>query len=224
MNQCTCPAHAKATQVLPVTAVLEAAGHVDPWVDALANVHRVVLLEHPSVGRITWMGEAWSSPGGRARAVASVSIESEKDASSVDLEVRICQDPGKDPYAYVEWAPIKKRALKFYKRLEAFGLFKSINQKGGRCGKNGCKTCKNGGRHVATSRVVLGRLILAASGVQVFGMECDHMSNSCGASFGGFDTLDNRRAVLQALTPMAHRQKPRIFRTSNRTSAGGSTP
>jgi hypothetical protein len=184
------------------------------WDDSLEPIRHVVLLDQPGVCRIDWIGEVFPIRDWKAMAAASIYIASEKDGgATVELSVRLCQEKGQDdPYAYVEWMPIKQQCQKLYKRLEAFGLFRSINQKGGRCKDASCGVCKRGRGHRATTTVVLGRLILAASGVQVFGMEADHLENSCGGAFGGFDTLDNRREVLQALTPEEHRRKARKFR------------
>lgn len=186
------------------------------WAESLANIYRVILLDAQGVCRIEWCGEVLRGRDGRAGIVAWVFINSFMEpGGSVEVVLpvgrpsqRTAQD---DPYAYVEWPPLREKTPRLYKRLEHFGLFKSINQTG-KCAKGAnCQTCSGGGRHKPTRTVVLSRLVLAADRVQVFGMEADHLDSASGDKFGGFDTLDNRREVLQALPPDEHRRKPRAW-------------
>lgn len=198
------------------------------WAESLADIHHLVLLDHVGTCSIEWCGESWRGLDGKARVPAMVYVTSFMEPGGL-VEVvlpvgrpsqRTAQD---DPYAYVEWPPLREKTPRLYKRLEHFGLFKSINQTG-KCAKGAsCPTCSGGGRHKPTRTVVLGRLVLAASGVLVFGMEADHLDSASGDKFGGFDTLDNRREVLQMLFPREQRRKPRIWkgRTGGATAADG---
>lgn len=170
----------------------------DPWCrwdESLADIRHDVLLDRPKVCLLWWGGEILRHrTTGRALSGSFLFVTSFMEPAgpvTIELPVTLRQpSPVDDPYAYVPWAPLKKLTPRFYKRLAAFSLFKSINQK-------------------ATQTVIVSRLVLAANGQDVFGMEAHHLPGASGEKYGGFDTLDNRVDVLQPLTPEEHRRVPR---------------
>lgn len=121
------------------------------------------------------------------------------DTRTMKLEITSKIDPGSRPlaltvrmttsreYLMVNRFPIMRALPNLYQKMESFGLFTSLG--------------------ASTKNVLVHRLVLAAGGVNVDGMEGDHGAGSSGVLYGGPSTWDARFEVLTAKTHEAHTQK-----------------
>ena len=145
------------------------------------------------------------------------------DTSRLTVNITSKTDPGSQPvpcgvrktssgeYLLVDFTPIRRSLPRLYAKLKAHGLF--LRQDLRPYSKD-------------TRTVLLHRLTLAAGGVNVAGMEGDHLDASTGAWFGGPSTFDAHFGALKARTHDEHtaitiKRGQRHYYTEGARTGGG---
>lgn len=147
------------------------------------DLPETVLLDDPDV-RITIRGCALPNEwGGWTVGGLKLVIESRLDARAVPLVRPVWLN---NEYLMTNRFPIRTNLPGLYEKLDRHGLF--------------------AGHGKTTKGILLHRLVAAAGGLDVAGMDVDHRLGSSGRWYGGLSTFDAHFSSLQALEPDAHRE------------------